>query len=366
MGTETKVGLLVGLAFIICFAIILANRGQSGVDGPPQPILTTGEPSPSSNRRDTGGLRPSTAARPDGNRGDAALASAERNIPPGKASRVDQAPMGNETSESVPGGGEGFAMSSGASPPVGLAGSRESAPSGETALSAVTQPAGNPAYFAPTRGLQDQQRLLREMLERSSGPQDPSASDNGSVQVPTRVSEGESVHPRTRTADTALRSHAGTKAPAAETYVVRAGDTLSGIAQTVYGSRSPTVIRALVDANRDTLRNPDVVKVGMKLALPAGEQKNGDATPTAQPSREPPRQEPTAVARDGESGIRWYQIRTNDRYASIAREQLGDESRWREIFDLNKDKFPDPHAIREGVRIKLPASPLAAGRQSRP
>ena len=29
MAGETKVGLLAGLAFIICFAVILANRGQT-------------------------------------------------------------------------------------------------------------------------------------------------------------------------------------------------------------------------------------------------------------------------------------------------------------------------------------------------
>jgi nucleoid-associated protein YgaU len=52
--------------------------------------------------------------------------------------------------------------------------------------------------------------------------------------------------------------------------------------------------------------------------------------------------------------VRWYQIKKNDRYISIARRQLGDARRWREVYELNKDKFPDPQRIREGVRIKLP------------
>jgi hypothetical protein len=50
----------------------------------------------------------------------------------------------------------------------------------------------------------------------------------------------------------------------------------------------------------------------------------------------------------------------------IAREQLGDVRRWREIYELNKDKFPDPQFIREGVRIKLPAAPVGAGEEERP
>jgi nucleoid-associated protein YgaU len=47
-------------------------------------------------------------------------------------------------------------------------------------------------------------------------------------------------------------------------------------------------------------------------------------------------------------------VRKNDRYASIARDVLGDGNRWDEIYAMNKDKFPDPHRIREGVRIKVP------------
>ena len=58
--------------------------------------------------------------------------------------------------------------------------------------------------------------------------------------------------------------------------------------------------------------------------------------------------------------FRWYQIRKQDRYASIAREQLGDEGRWREIFELNRGKFPNADRIREGVRIKLPLTTMAA------
>ncbi|MEK7756839.1 MAG: LysM domain-containing protein, partial [Planctomycetota bacterium] len=62
---------------------------------------------------------------------------------------------------------------------------------------------------------------------------------------------------------------------------------------------------------------------------------------------------------------RWYQVKKNDRYASIAREQLGDAGRWRELHELNKDKFPNPQSIREGVRIKLPAAKVLASAEGR-
>ena len=42
MARETKVGLLAGLAFIICFAVILANRGANGPPGLTNSFLPNG------------------------------------------------------------------------------------------------------------------------------------------------------------------------------------------------------------------------------------------------------------------------------------------------------------------------------------
>jgi hypothetical protein len=44
---------------------------------------------------------------------------------------------------------------------------------------------------------------------------------------------------------------------------------------------------------------------------------------------------------------------------------LGDAGRWRELHELNKDKFPNPQSIREGVRIKLPAAKVLASAEGR-
>ena len=48
-------------------------------------------------------------------------------------------------------------------------------------------------------------------------------------------------------------------------------------------------------------------------------------------------------------------MKKGDRYATIAREHLGDARRWQEIAELNREIFPDPSKIRYGVRIRLPA-----------
>lgn len=54
---------------------------------------------------------------------------------------------------------------------------------------------------------------------------------------------------------------------AAQEYIVKGGDTLSKIAEQVYGNGAKW--EKVYEANRDTLKNPNYIFVGMKLNLPA-------------------------------------------------------------------------------------------------
>jgi nucleoid-associated protein YgaU len=51
-----------------------------------------------------------------------------------------------------------------------------------------------------------------------------------------------------------------------QTYTVKAGDTLSEIAEKVYGHASKW--HAIHEANRDLIPNPDVIHPGQKLTIP--------------------------------------------------------------------------------------------------
>ena len=51
------------------------------------------------------------------------------------------------------------------------------------------------------------------------------------------------------------------------TYTVRKGDTLTAIAQQHYGKASRW--RAIFEANRDQIRDPDLIQPGQILKLPA-------------------------------------------------------------------------------------------------
>lgn len=50
-------------------------------------------------------------------------------------------------------------------------------------------------------------------------------------------------------------------------YVVKEGDTLSGIAAQHYGD--PNAYRAIFDANRGLLSDPDLIHPGQRLRIPA-------------------------------------------------------------------------------------------------
>ena len=56
-------------------------------------------------------------------------------------------------------------------------------------------------------------------------------------------------------------------APAAKTYTVKSGDTLSAIAKSQLGSAGDYM--KIFDANRDQLSDPDKIKPGQVLKIPA-------------------------------------------------------------------------------------------------
>ena len=140
---------------------------------------------------------------------------------------------------------------------------------------------------------------------------------------------------------------------------VVSGDTLSKIAARYFGRSSNQVVRAIFEANRSVMKSPDVLRLGVDLIIPnvAGAANVPANVPPASSATSPrPRKQRPIQDR----GFRWYQIKKQDRYFSIARRELGDAGRWQEIHELNKDKFPDPSRIRAGVRIKLPNTAFAS------
>ena len=301
MARETKVGLLAGLAFIICVAVILANRGR-------RDFIST-QTSPRINRPTTAPTR-EQAMRP--------------------VTRIDPAIDG--TTSVV--GGYRDADSAALVP--------------QSVASHLDRDVPNSEFAAPPEETTGGVVMLGQRMEGLNEPR--------TIREPekeARTPRPESLPAPPPVVPVVSRDRVVTKQVH---YFVTSGDTLSNIAAAHYGSKSRTFINAIFDANRTLLSDPDVLQVGMRLVMPEMKKegrpashkltKNG-VTPTRRLATATP--DPSLPER-----FRWYQIKPNDRYVKIASEQLSDESRWRDIYELNKDKFPNPQMIREGVRIKIP------------
>ncbi len=386
MARETKVGLLAGLAFIICFAIILANRGRRDVVTTHQPYVVDhgsrvrNAAGPAARRSAGQRARPATSDRSLRSQPPSALdrtdrprvarsaaktpsASGAAVILPTRAGRGARQPSQGPRAKSLPqrvttGSLGNPANIDNTSPPAGITGS-----------------AGNPSSTSPfqTPGWAKRQRALQDRLDTLGGRSGAGRfSSQPSTQTRGFAKTAQRDRRRTKSSASSTKLQRPSQPRQARRYTVVPGDTLSKIAALHLGSASPTVINAIFDANRQVLSSPDVLRVGVELVLPVihgvpGSSRGGSvaAAPTPVRSTAPQStkarstfQKANIQARKPALPLRWYQIKKNDRYITIARRQLGDAGRWREVYELNKDKFPDPQRIREGVRIKLPRTAL--------
>ncbi len=129
--------------------------------------------------------------------------------------------------------------------------------------------------------------------------------------------------------------------PTEKSHVVAAGETLGEISQKYYGSGK--YWKKIVEANPGL--DPNTIKVGQKLVIPA--LKESTTTDTHAPTPGP--------------GERTYTVKSGDSYYTIAKRELGQASRWKEIEKLNGIGAEELHV---GQVIKLPAKKDASSGSS--
>ncbi len=127
-------------------------------------------------------------------------------------------------------------------------------------------------------------------------------------------------------------------------YTVEWGDTLRGIAARFLGSE--TRWQEIYEANRASIDDPDEIITGMRLRIPL---ENGQA----------------ATDKRTQSDTRSYVVRSGDTLRGISERFLRDETRWPEIYELNKDRISNPDLIIPGQRLELPRTGLREVDQER-
>jgi nucleoid-associated protein YgaU len=125
--------------------------------------------------------------------------------------------------------------------------------------------------------------------------------------------------------------------PPTSDYVVKSGDTMSSIAADWFGDANKWSLIAKENPNIDPAR----LSVGQKLRLPPKDAKPATVS--------------TVVKEQSPSTDTTYTVRSGDTLAKIAREYLGDVSKWKLIYDANRKTIgSDPAALKPGTKLKLP------------
>ena len=65
--------------------------------------------------------------------------------------------------------------------------------------------------------------------------------------------------------------------------------------------------------------------------------------------------------------VRWYTVQADDTLTKIATRMLGNPQAWKQVFELNQDTISNPHLVRAGAKIRIPASSaMAVGQGTSP
>jgi nucleoid-associated protein YgaU len=343
MTRETKIGLLVGLAFIIVIGILLSDHMTSTTEPPKAPLSVAGN-----NVRESvmsPGAAPAVAAV--GTPGVVApnqtvLTGADIAAPqpaapqliqigPGQPQAqsqspivVQQAPIQQASLQQIP-----VQVSPGvpqpAQPPVTIA----------DAPVIVTPPSQRQAAAHPLQ--QTAGRLGEEIVgvgEPSNAPPQPT----GPTPVPM--------------------------APLRE-YKAQADDTLSKLAGRFLGGNTKANRDAIVRVNPTLQQNPDKIVAGRTYVIPP--TPGGDTTAAvpapAPPVARTPAAQAVASARQPapETGnFQWYTVKENENLWKIAAEQLGSGNAWTQIRDLNPDVLKGEDRLKANMRIRIPNKPVAS------
>lgn len=124
-------------------------------------------------------------------------------------------------------------------------------------------------------------------------------------------------------------------------HTIEKGDTYHSLAEKYYGSSG--YCRLIEQANPDKPANK--LKINDVVLIPPRPQ---DAVPQPQSG-----DQGGATLKD----YKTYEVRSGDGFRKIAREQMGDENRWRELYELNRGLgiVKNETDLVKGQKIALPA-----------
>ena len=324
MTRETKIGLLVGLAFIIVIGILLSDHLTSTTEPPQAPLVQAGESvrtgvatpgMPEAQPQQVVVQQGMTPQQPVPTRQEITPPPAQPpvqivHIGPGGAPQQPQQPVVISHQQQH--------QSDTAQPPTQVAAANdepiitrvpELPANGDASLVEVANQAGEP--------------LVGAGVEQLAASQQVPAQQNGQ-----QVRE----------------------------YKAEPGDNLSRIAAKTMGANTKANRDAIVKANPSLRDDPNKIIAGKTYVIPAAAAVASEApvAPAETVAQVPPTRTPSS------SPEYWYTTKEGDSLWRIAAEQLGDGNAYAAIKELNKDTLKGSDVVRPNMKLRLPARPVAS------
>lgn len=127
-----------------------------------------------------------------------------------------------------------------------------------------------------------------------------------------------------------------------DTHIIEPGDNLYRIAEKVYGDAS--LWRHILAANKERIPDENTLTVGNVLVIPKVEKP-------AVPRKTTAEKEPTFV------GKRTYKVESGDNLSSISEKVYGSPTKWKYIYEANKEWLKNEHTLKIGQVLLIPDLP---------
>lgn len=133
---------------------------------------------------------------------------------------------------------------------------------------------------------------------------------------------------------------------AVKEYVAVPGDSLSRMASRLMGASTPANQAAIVALNPSLQKDPSKILAGVKYRIPmdawAAAMGNSASTPRTETSTPPERK------------TRVYEVKAGDSLWKIAEREVGNANAISQIKQLNADALGDSDVVKVGMKLKLP------------
>jgi nucleoid-associated protein YgaU len=143
-------------------------------------------------------------------------------------------------------------------------------------------------------------------------------------------------------------------------YTAVEGDSLSKIAAKTMGANTKANREAIINANPTLKQNADLIVAGRTYNIPGAGQTTTQSVPVTTVTTQAPHVIQAPAPAQPASNENWYTIKEGDTLTRIAQEQCGGSAAIPAILDLNKETLKDPNRVVINTKIKLPNKPLAS------